>query len=383
MDSDQVTAAAGRSGALDETISAWCHVLFVHDIALSIDLVAVAARLREGVPLRVRPARRSASPAQVELNPAPLRLVLDGDPIPLEAPFATEPAIEMVIHAFGAVTIRYRIRCEGSIEDLARLSNALPGRQVLQDDARRRVADVVRSLSDVMTKPALADDMEDYLLFVVDAWSGGGDADAFVERHAGLLAGVLQSEPVPLSASFIEHSLSARLSYGRDDMVIVNWNAALIIDREPEDILLVLQHANVELLEMRVLERQLDRLLVRAQDLLSLIGRRRAIPLLHDARLLREFAEYQTDSVLLFEGVNNAIKLVGDQYLARVYRLASSRLHLDQWDESVLRKIAVAESIYQKMTDARTTRRMEVLEIIIILLIALSIVMAFIPGLAK
>ena len=86
------------------------------------------------------------------------------------------------------------------------------------------------------------------------------------------------------------------------------------------------------------------------------------------------------DSALLFEGVNNALKLLGDQYLARVYRAASERFHLAEWDTSILRKLQTLESLYEKMSDQAASHRMEVLEWIIILLIALSIVLPFIPG---
>ena len=48
------------------------------------------------------------------------------------------------------------------------------------------------------------------------------------------------------------------------------------------------------------------------------------------ARHLSRLATLQTDSALLFEGVNNALKLVGDQYLARVYRAVSQRFHLSR-----------------------------------------------------
>jgi uncharacterized Rmd1/YagE family protein len=76
--------------------------------------------------------------------------------------------------------------------------------------------------------------------------------------------------------------------------------------------------------------------------------------------------------------VNNALKLIGDQYLARVYKLAGDRLHLPQWDASILRKLQTVDSIYQKMNDEQQARRMEVLEWIIIVLIALSIGLAFV-----
>jgi uncharacterized Rmd1/YagE family protein len=60
-----------------------------------------------------------------------------------------------------------------------------------------------------------------------------------------------------------------------------------------------------------------------------------------------------------------------------VYRLASLRFHVSDWDASILRKLQTLESIYQKMTDRASTRRMELLEWIIILLIAVSIALPF------
>jgi hypothetical protein len=134
----------------------------------------------------------------------------------------------------------------------------------------------------------------------------------------------------------------------------------------------------VELLELRWLDDQLDRVLDHSYDTLARRGGegrwRRSFPLIPD-REVRRIAQLQMDSALLFEGVSNALKLIGDQYLARLYRLAAQRLHLPEWDATILRKLQTAESIYQKLTDQATTRRLEVLEWIIIVLIALSTVM--------
>jgi uncharacterized Rmd1/YagE family protein len=84
------------------------------------------------------------------------------------------------------------------------------------------------------------------------------------------------------------------------------------------------------------------------------------------------------DSAVLFEGVNNVLKLLGDQYLARLYRLVAQRFHLAEWDGSILRKLATLESIYQKISDEISGRRMELLEWIIIILFVISIVLPFI-----
>jgi hypothetical protein len=108
----------------------------------------------------------------------------------------------------------------------------------------------------------------------------------------------------------------------------------------------------------------------------TLSGRRWQRRLLFDrshAADLYRLARLQADNAVLFEGVNNALKLLGDQYLARVYRLASTRFHLPEWDASILRKLQTLESIYQKMADQAANRRIELLEWIIIALIAAEI----------
>jgi len=96
---------------------------------------------------------------------------------------------------------------------------------------------------------------------------------------------------------------------------------------------------------------------------------------------LRRIGQLQVENAVLFEGVNNALKLLGDQYLARVYRLVSERFHLAEWDASILRKIQTLESIYQKVADQAANRRTEVLEWIVIVLIAVEIVLPFLPRL--
>jgi hypothetical protein len=169
------------------------------------------------------------------------------------------------------------------------------------------------------------------------------------------------------------------VSYGRDDLTLIDWNAALVYDREGEDVRAVLEFANVELLEMRYLDQLLDDALDRSYRTLSTrrwqsfaslgIGGYRAE--------LRRLAQLQVDSAVLFEGVNNALKLLGDQYLARVYRLASQRFHLSEWDASILRKLQTLESIYEKVSDQATNHRMEILEWIIIILIAFEVVWPF------
>jgi uncharacterized Rmd1/YagE family protein len=71
--------------------------------------------------------------------------------------------------------------------------------------------------------------------------------------------------------------------------------------------------------------------------------------------------------------VNNAVSLLGDQWLADVYGLIAERYDLDKWHGSIGHKLQALDSIYQKIADQASARRAELLEVVIILLIALEV----------
>ena len=83
-------------------------------------------------------------------------------------------------------------------------------------------------------------------------------------------------------------------------------------------------------------------------------------------------------TVLAFERADNALKLIGDQYLSRVYALASTRFHLPEWQQSIRRKLDTVGDVYDLLVQQAGGTRMEVLEIVVIVLIALEIVLALV-----
>ena len=176
-------------------------------------------------------------------------------------------------------------------------------------------------------------------------------------------------------------ALACRISYGRDDLTLIDWNAAILFDRDAEDVRAVLEFANVELLELRCLDRQLDGSLDRSYELTLRQSRLWRFVPGRVARHLRRISRMQLDGAILFERVSNAPKLLGDQFLARVYRLAAQRFHLNEWSTGVLRKLDTIEDFYRQLSDSASGVRLEMLEWIIILLIVIEIVMPLIPGL--
>jgi hypothetical protein len=374
---DRAGETGGDAGGATERVGGVCHALFVFDIGFQIDLERAQARMADSTPYRVVRLRRP-SPSWFDYTPAPIRVRLETGSVELGT-VATEPTVDLVVYDFGAALVSYRLVLPGTLSALPGLGAALYDNEALLRDATGHVRRMMEVMGEAIERPVLRDLVDDYQIYSITSWAEDADLASIVREHAQSLARTIEAEAGELSPGQVERSLEARLSYAPRDLAIVGWSGAILFDREPEDVIAVLQHANVELLELRVLDTELDDILDHADDTLGDLADRRWWPAFREDRLLRRFATVQTDAAVMFEGVNNAIKLLGNQYLARIYRMAAGRLDLPAWQASVQRKLAATESVYQKMSDISAGRRMETLEVIIILLIAISLVLPFLP----
>jgi hypothetical protein len=352
-----------------------CHVIFVYDIAFAIDLNEAERRISSATRETLKHKRRA--PQYFEYSPPPLRIAQGAERVAIDATFATDPQVELVVYDFGAVTVIYRIDLSRDGSRLLNLSEELYENKQLLADSRQRVKDLLKVIEPAVTKANISSFVEDYAIFQVEAFAEPIAIEDLTTRYAAHVAQILRAESGELSADEIIDATANRISFGKDDVAIVDWYAALVVDTEAEDVLTVLEFANVELLEMRFLDRRLDDALGLAYDRLSKRSQK-WFQFRSDPSDLREISQWQVDSAILFEGVNNVLKLLGDQYLARLYRLVAQRFHLADWDGSILRKLQTLEGIYQKISDQMVSRRMEVLEWIIIFLIAISIILPFV-----
>jgi len=355
-----------------------CHVLFAYDLGLAIDLRR-AERLITATTQRARIKHKRRAPHYFEYQPPPLRLTHGIEPQGV-AGFHTTASAELVVYGFGAVSVAYQIPLGGVLEDLLPLADELYDHEGLLADSRRQAEELLEAIRPSVKKPRVSDLVEDYAIYQLERITPAGELDRVVLANGPTIARILRAEPTVLSDQEVSDALGSRISFGPGDMAVLDWNASMLFDEDADDVLAVLEFANVELLEMRFLDDRLDDALGEAYGKLSRRGWRRSGLFRSRATDMRRVAELQVDSAVLFEGVNNGLKLLGDQYLARLYRMTSQRLHIGEWDTTILRKLHTLESIYQKLNDLQTTARMEVLEWIIIILIALSIVLSFIPG---
>jgi len=352
------------------------YIIFAYDAARTISLAEAERRVHE-ITERPTIAHKRRTPSYFEYQPPPVRFSQESEAIVM-GKFATRTTVELMLYDFGAVAVIYALPIPGPFEELLSLSEELYDNDTLLADSRLRVEQLLRVIGSAASQPHDSPFVEDYVIFHVESFAEPCDLEVFCTTQARTIGQILRAERQLLSAQEVDDALAARLSYGTNDVAIVDWNAALLVDREGDDVRAVLEFANVELLEMRYVDQKLDRALDQAYETLS--RRTWGLPRIFRSYSsdLRALAELQVDNAALFEGVNNTLKLIGDQYLARFYRVVSRRFHLDDWDASILRKLQTLESIYENISVQASNRRMEVLEWVIIFLIAFSIVLELI-----
>ena len=356
----------------DTRLKGSCKALYCLDIARSIDL----RRAQESLTSSRRTAfhHKSRVPEGAGMSP-PLRLSWEAPAQALDRRHATTE-VEIALYDLGALCVTWSLPFEGPPEELVALSALLYDHAGLIASSRLVAEEVMSALEPALDRPRLASHIEDYIVFHSAPLEPG--PSAFLADARTSLARILRAEERELSPQEVQDALANPVSYGRDDVCLVDWLAAFLMGTDMEDERLVLELATVELLELRLLDSHLKEQIEEAYELLARRGGPWAALTIR-RRKLEHLARIQADDALLHEGIDNALKLFGDDYLARLYRTSAERFHFAEWDRSVQRKLGVLRSVYQSLSDLAAHSRSEVLEWIIILLIAVDIVLYFTP----
>lgn len=196
------------------------------------------------------------------------------------------------------------------------------------------------------------------------------------------LAALLANEPRAdkLAPKEVDDNLRYWYSYYEDDLVVVDWDNALIVDPSGkyEDVLYVMELANLQLLELRVYDQYLDRILLKAYRDLERFYRGRS--LLESAEpVLKELADARIDLTRMTDLVENIGKLFGDYYLAKVYLSLNERFHIAKWQSIVEKKIRTLNDLYLMASEELQARRNLTVELMIVLLFVIDLIIIAIP----
>jgi len=411
---DELQQSRGRfDGSL--VLSGTVHVYVAFDWGDEVDLEA-ARRLLAAEPRALE--RRRRTPSSFGYSPPPLRFPLEPMELSLAAPdpfpsaaVAADPATrapvrhdnpvgaspaqaadsgckepqnrtvkataDATLFDFGGVSVAMHIPFSMTAAELSGLAVCLADSDRLVAKASGPAHWLFDRLRTAISQPVLSPLTEEYVVFELPPGPPLPPPQELLERHSPWVAGLARLETDLLSVDEIAAALHSFISYSPQDLLVPEWSAALLIDRDAGETLQTIEFANVQLLEFRFIDKLLDDRLADAYRLIHPLAKSWLPFWRMQTQPLRGLGELRIHANSLFERTGNALKLVGDQYLARVYRILAARFHLDEWERSIQRSLEVVEGVYRVLSDQAATYRTELLEIVVIVLIVFEILTAF------
>jgi hypothetical protein len=295
-------------------------------------------------------------------------------------PVRVEIAIKLL--PVGAISITVRVPfAVNHVEELIAFHDLQFSNGSLHDDVRRIAQEVVTELKGHLIRPQLQLlEEEAYTVFCIASPMITQDglpitAEAWFQSHRRQVAALLTQESAieRLSKQESEESTARYLSYYDSDLVVIDWDAALLIDepRDFDETLYIMELANLQLAELEAYDRLLDDALERSyRDL----GEK---PMRSRTHTLRELREIRIDMARLNDELSNTTKFFGDWHLARIYERIASRFHLGDWHRTIDGKLKTLDDLYQLLKHDQNNRWMVILEATIVLLFIIDLVILF------
>lgn len=282
----------------------------------------------------------------------------------------------------GAISITVRVPFTVQrLEDLIVYHDLQLDQGSLNDEVRDLAEAIRKELAPHCVRPVdqVRDD-EAYTVFCFDAPLTTSEgvpihAEDWLRAQRREVAALLTQEPdiTDLSRQEADESTSRHLSYYRNDLVVIDWDAALIIDEKPDvdETLYIMELANLQLAELEAYDRLIDTALDRAYRDLRRRSYRGGMATLEGLR------EIRIDLARLRDELENITKFFGDWHLARIYEAIAARFHLSDWHRTLDEKLKTLDGLYEILKHDQNNRWMLILEATIVLLFIIDLVVLF------
>jgi hypothetical protein len=324
------------------------------------------------VPFRLPPDR--TLPRDVPLH-QPLSLELPA----WHGPGGAAVQVHVRVYEVGVINIALHVGFEvASWHELMPFHQPhLTSGHLFDDQARALCQQICDGLKDRLRQAAPVSEPEAYTVFCVTALERPTDLTQLGQEERRAIAGLLtETPPERLAAAQVEEVWRMQRSFETSDLVVIDWDAALVVNLSGTVVeeLFVLELANLQLEEFRIMDERLDQYLDRAYVDLEkrewwFFGR--SAKVLHSLRRLR------VDVTKLADEVSHITKFFGDWHLARVYLAANERFYLDTWRQSVDQRLRQLDEFYRMAHNDVYDQRMMWMEAAILLLFVIDVVALF------
>jgi len=346
---------------------------FLFDAAEVIDLSTAGSLV--GGASRVRLTQKTTTPYYVQYEQPPL--TLDGGAIGL--PEALGFSVRFKLFDYGVISVALTRALPGSWSEFVDTAIDLQDDTRLASTCESLCRDLITRLRPALTAPREDLVAEDYIVFSITALEGRPTAEVLIEGHGDDIVRALRGERESLSRQEREEVLRHRISYFEHDLLVPTWNAAFVYDNDSgvQAASEIFEFANSQLLEFRYYDALLARELARIYADLQTPAWFRGWGGRRYTRAAQQVHALFIDVNELTDRAENALRVAGDIYTARVLTLTGSRLGLDQWKANVQEKLKTLDDIYRFAVEQTGMARGETLELMIVLILIFELILFF------
>jgi hypothetical protein len=352
----------------------------LYDVGYEVRLDRALELLASSAPERVRPVRGEAQ--AIQIKDPPITVILGTESLVVGGR-RRDVEVSARIFDFGVVSLRVRVPAPGELpfEEFTRFGNTIDAEGAHLALFEQHLRLLTERIAPAVERFRVSQVTEDFIVYRISRLTDAAGAPVPTEvLHRMDVAPLLLNESRPLSADARRELLPHRFSYYTDDLAILTWDNALIVDPSVEDdtdVQFILEFANAQLLELRFYDAALDAELPKMYDRVAAARRGvRALVSRRFAPLLAELQALVADSTEIVERVENSLKVTDDVYLARVYTAALEIFRGRVWRAGIDRKLGIIRETYAMLNAEAQATRSEALELAIVLLIVAEIVLA-------
>lgn len=350
----------------------------VFDIAEEINLHRVEELLSSPIQGAVRSRLKfTLTPRQtIIMRNAPVTMSLGESELTFQNE-TVKAEVFVKIWDYGVLSVMFQIPIPAGTkwETLVDISAHLEKDTLIDEAARFRTQELVNVLA-----PALRDvhswhEFEDYNIFFFEELSGIKDCSELFEK-VDVARLVLAENSVEIADSSKKSILESTYQYSTGDLCVIDWNSAIVVEPSgkkevPEAIEFALTH----LMEMRYYDALIDQKLAMLYD--SIEASRGKFFNNRFSNLSREASARYIEFSEFIERVDNSFKVVGDFYLARIFRVAGEEFRIPEWEGNIMRKMNLLANLSELLQGEINVNRSLWLEVTIVVLIMFELITTF------
>lgn len=350
----------------------------VYDIAHEIDLKKAEAALNQVEGTVKRFSLQRDPHRMIIMRQAPVHIQVSGvEEIKIKLPTeekTLQATLEIKLWDYGVISFCYRINTPENLswKDLVLIGSILDTDSVIDELCSKKRQEVTKKILPALKNPYQNDNQlifEDYTTYLVQEaielvkTKNDKEEESLTEvaiknpqdllKKAAVAELILAEPNRSLSDNVKKTVLSNGSQYTNKDLLILDWNSALVIDftkeKEYQDYVDLIEFSLTQLLELRIYDQLLDEKLDSLYDAIENKSQEKMTN--YYSSLSEEASQLYMEFSDFFEKLDNSLKTVGDVYLAKVLDNADKKFGFEKLKKTMSRKIDTLGNITEIFQD--------------------------------